>query len=222
MSSTSPPRSSPRVNAVRWWRSSRKRDDLSLCRSTRPCRSLNRDDREGRGGAAGRLLALDGRRPFLSRPERQRSARPVRGSSSPGGGPGRGPDRADDPRGEGRIALPAGARRPRRRSRQRRARRDRGGCDGEPRTRARVDAFQHLLGARPDGAGAVAQPNARGGRRQPARDPGHDLFGPATRLRRQPGDEHERQRILELAGADRAGGNARRGSRARVRGCRAP
>ena len=96
------------------------------------------------------------------------------------------------------------------------------GRDAEPRPRARSDALQHLLGAGPAGARRVAQPDARGGGEHAARDPGHDLVGSAARLRRQPGHEHDRRRVLAVARADRAGCDARRGPRARVRRHRAP
>ena len=72
----------------------------------------------------------------------------------------------------------------------------------------RPDALQHLLGARATSAGRVAQPDAGGGGGNPARDSDHHLLRPAPRSREQPGDEHGRQRILEVARPDRARRNA--------------
>ena len=80
----------------------------------------------------------------------------------------------------------------------------RGRDDVGSRLRSPHDPLQRLLDARAPAARRVAQPAAAPRRADAARDPGHRLLRPASRLQRQPGDELGRRAFLAVARAARA------------------
>ena len=131
---------------------------------------------------AGGCWSLDRRRIVVSRPERQRRARPVRGSPPSDRGARRRPPGAHDARGEGRAALPPGADRAGRRLARRRPDPLTGVSARGLVADSGLTHFNIYWG--PAGAGRVAQPDAgdRGG--DTARHPDHPLLRPAARPRR--------------------------------------
>ena len=90
-------------------RSTAERPDAMPVDDVRRAGEVHCDAATGRDAEAGRLLEPDRRRIVVSRPERQRRARPVRGSPPSDRGARRRPPGAHDARGERRAALPPGA-----------------------------------------------------------------------------------------------------------------